>query len=161
MSMQAKIQLLIQAIATDIKSLTSGQGSLSALSTTNKTSLVSALNELKGVIDSINTGSIIDDALTTSAAKTYSIDKIKSVVSAAISDLVASAPTALDTLNELAAAITSDQSGIAALVTAVGNRVAFDQAQTLTAGQQTQACSNLGIGDPATDLVAEYTAAKV
>ena len=73
---------------------------------------------------------------------------------------MSNAPTALDTLNELAAAIESDQSGIAGLVTAVGNRIRYDASQSLTSPQQVQACLNMGVGDPSIDLAAAYTTAK-
>ena len=49
---QERITLLAQAIATDIKRLTVEQGSLTALTTTDQTSLVNAINELKASMDS-------------------------------------------------------------------------------------------------------------
>ena len=45
---------------------------------------------------------------------------------AAIADLVGAAPAELDTVHELAAAIKSNQSGIGAINTALGNRVRGD-----------------------------------
>lgn len=160
MSLQIQLQALISSIATDIKSLLAKQGNLANLNTTAKTDLVSALNELKSAINSIDLTTLISDTSTTSTSKTYSIDKINSQINIAISGLVANAPTALDTLNELALAIQSDESGIAGLVTAVGNRIRFDAAQSLTGPQQIQACQNIGIGDPTTDLAAAYATAK-
>jgi len=38
--------------------------------------------------------------------------------------------------------------------------VRFDAAQTLTVAQQLTACTNIGIGNPAVDLVAVYTTAR-
>jgi len=160
MSLQTQLQALISSIATDIKALIAHQGNLTNLTTTAKTDLVSALNELKTAIGSIDLTALISDSSTTSTVKTYSIDKINSQISAAISALVAGAPTALDTLKELADAIASDESGIAGLVTAVGNRIRFDAAQSLTSPQQIQACQNIGVGDPTTDLAAAYATAK-
>lgn len=161
MSLQAQLQALISSIATDIKSLLAKQGNLANLTTTAKTDLVSSLNELKSAINAIDLTTLISDTTATSTSKTYSIDKINAQISAAISGLVANAPTALDTLNELALAIQSDESGIAGLVTAVGNRIRFDAAQALTSPQQVQACQNIGLGDPTTDLAAAYATAKV
>lgn len=160
MSLQTQLQSLITAIATDIKALLANQGNLTTLSTTTKTSLVAALNELKTSISSIDLTALISDSSPTSTTKTYSIDKINAQISAAVSALVAGAPTALDTLKELADAIASDESGIAGLVTAVGNRIRFDAAQSLTSPQQIQACQNIGVGDPTTDLAAAYATAK-
>ena len=102
MSLQTQLNALISAIATDIKSLLAKQGNLTNLTTTSKTDLVSALNELKTLIGAIDLTALISDGSTTSTIKTYSIDKINSQISAAVSALVNGAPTALDTLNELA-----------------------------------------------------------
>jgi hypothetical protein len=157
MSLQAQLSALITSIATDIKSLIANQGSLANLQTSAKSNLVAALNELK---TSLSSSALINDATISSTSLTYSIDKINSQISAAVSALVSGAPTALDTLNELAIAIESDQSGIAGLVTAVGNRIRYDASQSLTSPQQVQACLNIGVGDPTTDLAAAYTTAK-
>lgn len=157
MSLQAQLSALITSIATDIKSLIANQGSLANLQTSAKSNLVAALNELK---TSLGSSALINDATISSTSLTYSIDKINSQISAAVSALVSGAPTALDTLNELAIAIESDQSGIAGLVTAVGNRIRYDASQSLTSPQQVQACLNIGVGDPTTDLAAAYTTAK-
>ena len=160
MSLESQLQSLITSIATDIKALLANQGNLTTLNTTTKTNLVAALNELKSSINSIDLTALISDSTASSTSKTYSIDKINSQISAAVSALVAGAPTALDTLNELATAIASDESGIAGLVTAVGNRIRFDSSQSLTSPQQIQACQNIGVGDPTTDLAAAYATAK-
>lgn len=157
MSLQAQLSALITSIATDIKSLIANQGSLANLQTSAKSNLVAALNELK---TSLGSSALINDATISSTSLTYSIDKINSQISAAVSALVSGAPTALDTLNELAIAIESDQSGIAGLVTAVGNRIRYDASQSLTSPQQVQACLNIGVGDPTTDLAAAYATAK-
>jgi uncharacterized protein affecting Mg2+/Co2+ transport len=60
-------------------------------------------------------------------------------------DLVASSPATLDTLNEIAAALGNDANFSTTITTALGSRVRFDAAQTLTTGQKAQALSNLGI----------------
>lgn len=160
MSLQAQLTALAQAIAADIKSLNTAQGTLNNLNTSAKTNLVSAINELKSAINSIDLTALISDTTTSSGTKTWSINQINTAITNAINALVAGAPTALDTLNELATAITGDESAIAAITTALGNRIRFDAAQTLTSGQQIQACQNIGVGDPTTDLAAAYATAK-
>lgn len=71
------------------------------------------------------------------------------------------------TLLELQQALQNDQSGIAAITAAIGKRVRFDAAQTLTVAEQAQALANIGavaasdIGDTATDFVAIFDAALV
>lgn len=160
MTLQTNLQSLISAVATDIKSLTTKQGNLANLTTTEKTNLVGALNELKTAISSVDLTVLLADTTASATNKTWSIDKIKSEISASINALINGAPAALDTLKELADLLSSNDSAINSLVTSVSNRVRFDAAQTLTTEQQAQACTNIGIGNPETDLAAAYAAAK-
>lgn len=162
MSLQTRLAALAQAIATDIKALTANQGSLAALTTVAKSSLVAAINELQGEIDALaaGAGSILDSASTGDTAHTWSANKILAELNQLKSDIIAGAPTAYDTLLEISNKLSSDDTAITGLLTAVGNRVSFDTAQSLTTPQQLQACQNIGLGDPETDLVAAYTAAK-
>jgi hypothetical protein len=95
-----------------------------------------------------------------SAAKAYADTKI--------GDLVNGAPGLLDTLSELAAAINDDANFSANIATALANRVRFDAAQSLTAGQKTQALSNIGaasaadLGDAASaNFVTTFEAALI
>lgn len=157
MSLEAQITSLVTAIGTDIKALKAADGDLTSLTTTAKSSLVAALNELKASIG--GAGVSINDT-TPSGTTTYSSTKINTAISAAVTALVASAPGTLDTLNELAAALGNDPSYATTIATALTNRIRFDAAQTLTAPQQAQACANIGVGDPAHNFVADYTAAK-
>ena len=169
MSLESRIIALAQAVGGDVKALTAAQGSLSALNTTTKTSLVAAINELLTLIggagaqinDSAGNG---DTSVTWSADKIF--DSIETAKTAVKNDLVNGAGAALDTLNELAAALGNDPSFATTIATEVANRVRYDAAQTLTAPQQAQARTNIGaqsaaaIGDPDHDLVADYNAAK-
>ena len=163
MSLAARIVTLAQAIGGDIKTLTANQGSLSSLNTTAKSSLVAALNELHSAIGSA--GAQIDDAagngdtlVTWSADKIY--DTIEAAKTAVKNDLVNGSAAALDTLSELAAALGNDANFATTIATELGNRVRYDAAQTLSAPQQAQACANIGVGNPETDLAAAYTTAK-
>ena len=163
MSLETQITSLVTAIGTDIKALRAADGDLSSLTTTAKSSLVAALNELKTLIGS-GGGAAINDASTSSTTTTWSASKstaaISAAVTAAMNSLVNGAGTALDQLNELAAALGNDPAYATTIATALGNRVRFDAAQTLTAPQQAQACANIGVGDPAHNFVTDYTAAK-
>ena len=169
MSLETRLIALAQAMGADVKALTAAQGSLSALNTAAKTSLVSAINELLTLIGSAG-ASIDDNAGNGDTAVTWSADKIFDSIEAAKTavknELVNGAGAALDTLNELAAALGNDPSFAATIAAEVANRVRYDAAQTLTSPQQAQARDNIGaqsaaaIGDPDRDLVADYTAAK-
>jgi hypothetical protein len=152
MATKTELENLAAAIAADIKGLLANQGALSALTTTAKTSLVAALNELKTLIDSAaGGGALIDDTATgaTNADNdvVWSAYKVKTSVDAAIAALVNGAPTALDTLKELADELSGQDSAIGALTTALGNRVRYDAAQTLTSAQMTTAQQNIGLGN--------------
>lgn len=187
-------------VATEFKGVYAKQGNLTSLSTTNKDSLVAAINELyagggagstgpvindttpsgTSVYSSSKTQSIvdakpsIDDAVTngttvwsgskvnsaintavatkpsindTTAGTTtvYSSSKTDQQISAAVSSLVDSSPAALDTLNELAAALGDDPNFATTINTSLGNRVRVDAVQTFTEGQKTQGRANLGV----------------
>ena len=169
MSLETRIVALAQAVGADVKALTAAQGSLSALNTTTKTSLVAAINELMTLIGGAG-AQINDSAGNGDTSVTWSADKIFDSIEAAKiavkNDLVNGAGAALDTLNELAAALGNDPSFAATIATEIANRVRFDAAQTLTQPQMAQARANIGaqsaaaIGDPDRDLVADYNAAK-
>ena len=170
MTLEARVVALAQAIGTDVKTLTTAVGSLSGLTTTAKNNLVAAINEIAQAVANA-TG--IDDGAT-GGASTWSSSKISTEISGAISDLVGGAGAALDTLQELAAALGNDPSFATTLATQIANRVRFDEVQVLTSPQQAQARSNIGaaaaadvsgllagLGTYDRDYVADYAAAKV
>ena len=153
---QERITSLAQAIAADIKLLTVNQGTLTALTTTDKTSLVNAINELKTSIANVTN---INDTSTSKSA-TWSSDKINTSINNAVSALVNGAGTTLDTLKELANALGNDANFATTIATQMGKRVRVDAAQTFTVAEQAQGCANLDIGNPDTDFVAAYNTAK-
>lgn len=83
-------------------------------------------------------------AQTTLALKANSTDVAVSI-SAAISGLVDSSPAALDTLKELATALNNDPNFAATTAQSIGNRLRVDGPQGLSAPQQAQARTNLGL----------------
>jgi len=172
MTLEQRLIALAQAMGADVKALLAAQGSLSALTTTAKASLVAAVNELKTAVDAAAGGGVsIDDGAGDGATGvTWSADKIFDAIevakTAVKNDLTAGAAAALDTLSELAAALNNDPAFAATIAAEIANRVRFDAAQVLDATQQNRARSNIGaqataaIGDPDRDLVADYAAAK-
>jgi hypothetical protein len=162
---------LATRIATETKSIRTlvngNTADLSALSTTAKSSLVAALNELKGEIDSVSSsvGAQIDDA-SSSSSKTWSSTKIaeqlSSQITAAINTLEGGAGSAVDTLKKLGDLISADEGGIASLVTSLTTKLDFGGAQTLTLAQQAQGRANLDafgsveIGTPDTNFVTVF-----
>ena len=67
----------------------------------------------------------------------------------------------VDAINELHDALSNDANFAATLAEQMGKRVRVDESQMFTTAEQLTACTNIGIGDPDTDLLAVYTAAKV
>ena len=164
MSLVTRINDLAVRVATEFKALRTmingNATDLSALTTTAKGNLVVALNELKAAIDA-GAGSEINDA-TTVTDKTWSSSKISGEITAALNALTTGAPTALDTLDELAAALGDDANFAATITTSLSNRVRVDAVQTFTSPQQIQARANIGaqeaalIGDPDTNYVTTF-----
>ena len=70
---------------------------------------------------------------------------VKDAIDTAITNLISGSPTALDTLNELAAALGDDAAFSTTITTALGNRLRFDSSQTLSSAEKTQILTNLGI----------------
>jgi capsid protein len=167
MSLQVRIESLVLRLAAEFKTIYGQVGTLASLSTTDKTSLVAAINGLRTQIDMVAGTTVIDDANAAATSTTFSASKITSLLDALKADLLGGADAAFDTLKELQDAILNDQTGIAALLAAVDKRVRFDAAQALTAEEQEQARQNIGalaavaVGDPETDFVAIFETALI
>ena len=163
MSLQTQLNSFVLRVAEEFNTVKGRTGTLTALTTTDKSSLVAAINELKAAIV---TAVMIDD-LQVSTTTTYSSNKVVTLLDALKADILGGADPAYDTLLELQQALQNDQSGIAALTSAIDKRVRFDAAQTLTVLEQQQARTNIGavaatdLGDVATDFVAIFEAALV
>ncbi len=166
MSLETKIISLAQAIGADIKTARTERGTLSSLSTTAKSNLVAAINELFTAISTLQAGSagINDSAGDGNTTQTWSANKIFDEIDAAKAavkaELTNGAAAALDTLAELASALGNDPNFAATIASGLSNRVRFDAAQTLDATQKAQACANIGVGNPEHDFAADYNTAK-
>jgi hypothetical protein len=169
MSLRIRLQDLITRIGTEYKAIYAfirgSNAGLSALTTTNKSSLLDAINELKtDVTNAANSGGAAINDTGSSTSSVWSSQKTSTEIAGAVAGLVDSSPAALDTLNELAAALGDDASFASTTATALGNRLRIDAAQTLTAPQKAFGIANLGaisandIGDPDVDLVAAFEA---
>lgn len=137
-----QISNLASTIGIDVKQILANIGTLSDLTTAQKTSLVLAINELKAAIGSIDLTALIDDSKTATNL-TWSSTKITSAITAAVTDLINGAPETLDTLKELADAIENNQDAISALQSIASGHVKYDGEQTLTTEQKAQARSNI------------------
>lgn len=134
-------------------------GALPTLATTAKSNLVAALNEVYASVSSIDLTSLINDAAASGVTdKTYSADRILSLVAGSIAQLVDSSPATMDTLRELATALGNDPSFATTISTALGNRVRVDAVQTFTSLEQGQARSNISAGSIASVTSAQSAA---
>lgn len=153
---QEELDLAFVEVGTQFKSVRTLAGQLSSLSTTDKASLVAAINEVNA--KTAGAGAQIDDT-TPRTTTVYSSSKTEAAITAASdalkADILGGAGPTVDTLKELADLLAGSSSDVAALTTALGNRVRFDAAQSLTAPQKAQANTNIGsvslvqLGDPA------------
>lgn len=152
---------LATVMGTDVKNLSAAiadavakQGDLANLTTTEKSTLVGALNELKTGLNTVSSSAI--DAAT-----------VQGMIDTGITSLVNGAPDALNTLNEIAAALAEDQTALDGILAALAKRVRVDAAQSFTDPEKAQGRSNIGaaasadVGDvPNADFVATYNTAK-
>lgn len=182
MSFQTRMGDFITSIGTDYKQIVtwitgSSSGDLTGLTTTDKSSLVAAINEVdastpsdssttaKGIVELATLAEVATGTDTTRAVTAEGVRQERVALKAEI--LGAGVPAALDTLDELAAALSDDASFAGTITTALGSRVRTDTAaQGLDSTQQNNARTNISVyskaemGDPDTDLVAAYVAAK-
>ena len=161
MSLQTRIESLVIRIAQEFNTLNGKTGMLASLTTTDKSSLVAAINELQSAVVS---GTGIDDA-NVALTTTYSSTKIVTLLDTLKAEILGGADAAYDTLIEIQQLLQDGTSGLDALLAAINNRVRFDAAQTLTVIEQQQARENIGaialaaIGDADTDFVAVFEGA--
>ena len=150
-TLNQQIQALATQVGSDVKTLIAKQGDLSTLTTSQKASLVLAINELNAAIAQID-GNLIDDAQTV-ANKTWSSNKILSEITTKCNEvktaLLGGAGDAYDTLKELADLITDNKELIDSLQELAGAHVRYDAAQQLSPEQKSQARSNIGAADDA------------
>lgn len=163
--LETALKNLLTEVGTQFKIDRAAAGTLASLTTAAKGNLVVAINEVQAAVQAAATsgGAPINDG-SVGASTTYSSQKTADLLAQLKTDILGGAGAAWDTLQELK---DLDGGAIDVLTTAVGNRVRFDAAQTLTATQKTQALTNIGavstavIGDPTVDLVALFQAALV
>lgn len=188
-SLATNVSDLATAVATAVKDTRGRIGDLASLSTTAKTNVVAAVNEVDAAVDALSGSAAgINDAVTSTTStwsSQHTSDQISSAVAGvdvpvltdliddttpstttvyssthtdaqidtAVNDLIGSAPGTLDTLGEIAAALQADESGTAAINTALTKRVAVDAAQVFTTAEQAQGRSNIAAA-AAADLTA-------
>lgn len=152
---KTQIDALNAKIAAKLNTLSGRIGSLASLATTDKASVVAAINELQALAAAA--AAINDSATNTTTA--WSGSKVSAMLTSLKSEILGGASAAYDTLAEIQALMAADDTETSGILTALGNRLRFDAAQTLTAPQQAQALSNLAITVSSTDFAATLDAA--
>ena len=137
MSLVSNLLLYVNRVATEfrnIRSLITGSptGDLTGLQTTAKTDVVSAINELKVLADGLS-------------ASGQTAAQVQAAIDAAITSLLDGAPNALDTLNELAAALGDDPNFATSIATQLAAKANSADVWTKTE-----------VGDVTTDFVAAF-----
>lgn len=132
MSLETNVSDLATRVATESKALRTlingNVSNLSALTTTDKTNLVAAINEVAAAVG--GAGATIDDG-TVSTLTVWSSDKTNDEIDAAIAAVLDTAPGALDTLNELAAALADDPNFATTMTTALAGKVGTTGSETI------------------------------
>lgn len=144
MSTETRVNALAGEIGADVKAILALIGDLTSAATSDKSSLVAAINEIFGAA---NAATGIDDNAT-STGSTWSSDKIAQELTSAISDFATGAPELLNTIDEIAAALEDNPDLIAAL-----RQLITDNATAIS----TLAAN---VGDTNADYVAVYVAAR-
>lgn len=137
-AMGARLTAAINAADNRRATVATDLGNKAALTTTEKGSIVGALNEVKAAIDAVQPG--------------QSAAQVTTAINNAIAALINGADVNNDTLLELANRITALAQADTGLVSAAA-------VQAFTAPQQAQACANIGIGNPAHNYVTAIEAA--
>lgn len=165
MSLDTNIRNLATRLSSEDKSLRTlingNLPDLSGLTTTAKTNLVAAVNEVRATALSI----VNDSAATNSTTAAYSASKVTALIAAMKAEILGGVGPAFDTLAEIVAQLQSDESVINTILTALGLRLRVDvNNQGLTGTQQANGRSNLDVWSKAevgpvdTDYVALFNA---
>lgn len=123
------------------------------------TDVEAALAEIWTIADGAAGGGVVINDAATNTTQTWSSQKSTDYVAAQIAAVINSAPAALDTLDELAAALGDDANFASTVTTALANRLRFDAAQTLTSPQKAQGQANLGVVTSTVDFAANFNTA--
>lgn len=120
------------------------------------TDVEAALQEVKTVADAAAGGGVTINDAATNTTQAWSSQKISDSIATGITNVINGAPGALDTLDELAAALGDDANFATTITNALAKRVRVDAAQSFTAPEKAQGLANLGIVASTVDFAANF-----
>lgn len=150
-ALRENLSNLANAMGDECKALrtliNNNRGDLSALTTADKTNLVSAINELKSGLGA-GVAALLDDGAP-KTTKTWSSAKITSELTTAINgglaQVIAGAPSGLNTLQKIAISLGNQTNLFGYIQNGLNARVRVDTPnQNLTATQRANARANIG-----------------
>jgi microcystin-dependent protein len=120
-----------------------------------------ATSAISTALASYSTSTSVDSKIATALTPYYTSTQTNSAISTAINNLVDGAPTALNTLNELAAAINDDASYASTITTALGNKAplaspAFTGTPTAPTPTKTDDSTKIATTEYVQDNIADY-----
>lgn len=132
-----EIDRVVDRLFNEFNRINTIRGDLSTLQTVDKSSLVSSLNEIKGLIDNVDPVNIINDNINTSITEVWSITKVKGYADNLINNLWIGVPSSYDTILK----IVSELLNIKNLVD--NNRVSYDKDDLKSELEKQQARNNI------------------
>lgn len=128
---------------------------------TKKAAALALVAAIQALLDAYNANHLSADLVDETASRLFLSPALKAAydgyaaaiaakatpadIAAAISALKAGVDPAFDTLVEIADRLADDDTAINGILSALGNRIRFDAAQSPTPGQQAQAIANIGL----------------
>lgn len=151
MSLAVQINTLATRLGTEFKAIRTliggtGTADISALTTTDKTSLVAAINEVQAEVGGggasatetapgiVELATLVEMATGTDPTRVATVAGVRQERNAVKAEILDSAPLALDTLNELAAALGDDANFASTVTTSLAGKQPLDDELTAIAG---------------------------
>lgn len=152
MSLSVQLEALVNRIGQEFQDINttatgSANGSLSSLQTTNKTSLVAAINEVHAQFEALDAAALVIDDSSSSSSHTYSSAKVQELLVGLKNELLGDGVMdgVLDTIKEIATYAEANKDLITQLQSLSDKRVAVDKAQVFTDAEKLQGQKNLGL----------------
>lgn len=142
--MSAVIETQVAKVAEGLVYLAKLINKLSNTDKANRQEYSQLTEQLQTQLNSIDLSEVIDDTKSTSRDQTYSINQINLLIKQSKDEILGGEiPDALNTLQELIAEISDNDTGIAAALANQAKRVAVDQVQNFTLAEQARARTNM------------------